>query len=125
MIGIDEVRATRPAWRRTGLLYFPYAAFVDGAWWVLRVNHGFPEHDLYTVFVDGTAVADATPGRGSFPFDASLAQLEQLSKGRGPQVEPAVAHAAIAPIAALADYGSENGDTCDFCFGDKDGYAPM
>ncbi|NMD54653.1 hypothetical protein FK530_13225 [Tsukamurella conjunctivitidis] len=105
--------------------YFPYAAVVDDAWWVLRVNHGFPEHDLYTVFVDGTAVADATPGRGSSPFDASLARLDQLSKGRGPQVEPAVAHAAIAPIAAFADYGSENDDTCDFCFGDKDGYAPM
>lgn len=125
MIGIDEVRAARPQWQRTGFRYFPYAAPRDGVWWVLRVNHGFPEHDLFTLFVDGTAVAEATPSGGSCPFDASLTRLEPLREGRESLMDPIIARAAIAPVAAFADFGSEDGDTCDFCFNDKDGYAPM
>lgn len=125
MIGIDAVVATRPAWRQTGLKYFPYAAWHDGAWWILRVNHGFPEHDLFTLFIGGAAVVDVTPGSSSSPFHTSLSRLQPLSGGGEPLLEPAVARAAIEPIAAFADFGSEDGDTCDFCFNDKDGYAPM
>ena len=122
---IDAVRAAHPAWRRTGFRYLPYAAWHDGAWWVLRVNHGFPEHDLFTLFADRAAVAEATPADGFCPFDASLATLEPLSAGREPLLDPTSARAAIDPVAAFADFGSEDGDTCDFCFNDKDGYAPM
>ena len=115
MIGIDAVRAAVPDWRRTGFRYFPYAAVVDGARWVLRVNHGFPEHDLLTLFVDGAAVADVTPGAGSSPFETSLAGLAPLGGGREPMLEPVAARAAIAAVAAFADYGSENGDPCLCC----------
>jgi hypothetical protein len=52
--------AARPHWVHTGYKFFPYAAQQSGHWWVLRLNHGFPEHDMYTVFIDGTAAADLT-----------------------------------------------------------------
>lgn len=121
---IDEVRAARPEWRRTGFRYFPYAAVVDGAWWVLRVNHGFPEHDLLTLFVDGEVLVDVTPGSRSSPFEVSLTQLEPLLGGREPLLDPSAARAAVEPVSGFADYGNEHGDPCDFCFRDKDGYAP-
>jgi hypothetical protein len=50
----------QPEWRRTGYQFFPYAAALSGQWWVLRLNHGFPEHDMYTVFIDGVPAADIT-----------------------------------------------------------------
>ena len=50
----------QPAWRRTGYKFFPYAARHGGQWWVLRFNYCFPEHDLYTVFIDGCAAVDVT-----------------------------------------------------------------
>ncbi|WP_336671075.1 hypothetical protein [Tsukamurella sp. USMM236] len=122
---IEDVRAASPEWYRTGFRYFPYAARHDDAWWVLRVNHGFPEHNLLTLFVGGAAVVDVTPGSSSSPFHTSLSRLQPLGGGREPLLEPAVARTAIEPIAAFADFGSEDGDTCDFCFNVKDGYAPM
>ncbi|CAM3684241.1 hypothetical protein ACXYTP_09320 [Tsukamurella ocularis] len=125
MIDIASVRSARPAWLRTGFRFFPYAAVVDGAWWVLRVNHGFPEHDLLTLFVDGAVVVDVTPGGSSSPFDSGLARLDPLLGGREPLLDAATARTAIAAVAGFADYGSENGDACDFCFRDKDGYARM
>jgi hypothetical protein len=45
---------------RTGFKCFPYAARQFGHWWVLRLNYGFPEHDMYTLFVDGEATVDIT-----------------------------------------------------------------
>src|ERR1700757_5132208 len=52
--------AADPQWLRTGYKFFPYAARQSGQWWVLRLNHGFPEHDMYTLFVDGKAAVDVT-----------------------------------------------------------------
>ncbi len=52
--------SARPPWTRTGYEFFPYAAQHCGQWWVLRLNHGFPEHDLYTAFIDGSPAADLT-----------------------------------------------------------------
>ena len=52
--------AVRPHWQRTGYRFFPFATEQSGHWWVLRLNHGFPEHDLYTLFIDGKAAADLT-----------------------------------------------------------------
>lgn len=120
---LDQVRATRPPWRRTGFLYYPYAAQLAGAWWVLRMNHGFPEHDMYTLFIDGAPVADITAGSGSSPFEASVARLDPSPAGV-PPLKAAAARAAVATVARFADYGSEHGDPCDYCFRDKDGFTP-
>jgi hypothetical protein len=51
----------RSDWLRTGYQHFPYAAEQSGQWWVLRLNHGFPEHDLYTLFVDGRTSTPTPP----------------------------------------------------------------
>ncbi|MFD5559580.1 hypothetical protein [Kitasatospora griseola] len=44
-------------WHDTGTRVFPYAARLDGHWWVLRLND-FPEHPLLTLFVDAEVVGD-------------------------------------------------------------------
>jgi hypothetical protein len=97
---------------------------VDGAWWVLRVNHGFPEHDLLTLFVDGEVLVDITPGCGASPFETTLAGLRPLGGGTEAALDPESAGEAIGPVAEFADYGSEHGDPCIFCSGDADGRAP-
>src|ERR1700730_12231159 len=56
--GIAVDAAAQPQWARTGYMFFPYAANHFGQWWVLRLNHGFPEHEMYTVFVDGRPAAE-------------------------------------------------------------------
>ncbi|MFG2987713.1 hypothetical protein ACGFZK_00040 [Streptomyces sp. NPDC048257] len=45
------------AWHDVDSPAFPYAARADGRWLILRLND-FPEHPLYTLFVDARAVAD-------------------------------------------------------------------
>ena len=52
--------AAQPHWTRTGYKFFPYVARQSGQWWVLRLNFGFPEHDMYTLFVDAKPVVDIT-----------------------------------------------------------------
>jgi len=44
-------------WRRVGSAVFTHAAFLDGSWWVLRLND-FPEHPHYPLFVDGHCAGD-------------------------------------------------------------------
>ena len=55
-----SVATAQPQWLRTGYKFFPYAAQESGQWWVLRFNYGFPEHDMYTLFVDGRPTVDIT-----------------------------------------------------------------
>ena len=95
-----------PRWHPTGYLFFPYAAEQSGHWWVLRLNPGFPEHDLYTMFVDGRAVADVT-----VEPDRSL----------GADLDPAVAAEVVRRVSGFADYGSERGEPCDRCAAGRDG----
>ena len=91
MTGTAIDPAAHPKWLRTGYKFFPYAAQQSGHWWVLRLNHGFPEHDLYTVFVDGTAAADVTAGADNpSPLAASVGAL----KPADPAAEPALDEAA-------------------------------
>ena len=66
----DETRppvdpAAQPAWMRTGFKFFPYAPRQSGQWWVLRFSYDFPEHEMYTLFIDGRAAADITADAGS------------------------------------------------------------
>ncbi len=98
-----------PRWYQTGAPFFPVAGRVDGAWWVLRVN-SFPDHPLWTLFVDGVRrfdVDDAPPAWGN------PAALDH------PALTPAEASEVLAPVAALVAYGSEVGAACDnpFCCG--------
>lgn len=113
----------RPRWQRTGYTYFPFAAEQSGHWWVLRLNHGFPEHDLYTLFVDGAAVADITGSPdGPSPLAVSVGDLKPYdTPPAGPALDVDTARAVVAPVARFVNYGSEVGDPCIFCSEDYDG----
>ena len=95
-------------WKRTGSACFPYAAEQQGQWWVLRVN-SFPDHALYTLFVDGRGVRDVddVPEGWGRPTDAT----EDLPA--------ATAEAVLAPVADLVAHGSEWGRPCEnpYCCG--------
>lgn len=114
----DAIDTTaRPAWQRTGHKHFPYAAHQSGHWWVLRLNYGFPEHDLYTHFVDDQAAADitATPDH-PLPLLASIGALHPTDPDSAvPLLDTATATAAVSTVAKYADYGSEHGEPCLFC----------
>ncbi|MCX4091140.1 hypothetical protein [Nocardia sp. alder85J] len=99
----------RPRWQRTGHAYFPTAALVDGHWWVLRIN-SFPDHPLWTLFIDGERcfdVDDAPPAWGE-PAAFSAPSLDEVTAAR-----------VVGPIQDFVGYGSEIGDPCDnpFCCG--------
>lgn len=115
----------RPDWQRTGYTFFPFAAYLSGRWWVLRLNPGFPEHDLYTLFVDGRAVADLTGStEDPTPLAASVAELEPYGAlPAGPALDAATAHTVVAAVAGYVNYGSEAADPCIFCSADHDGLA--
>lgn len=98
-----------PDWRRTGHATFPTAAKVGGEWWVLRVN-AFPDHPLWTLFVDGQRrfdLDDAPPAWGRHAGDL----LPRLADGE--------AREAVGPVESFVAYGSEVGRPCDnpFCCG--------
>ena len=119
-----EFTTAQPRWARTGYTFFPYAAQQSGHWWVLRLNVGFPEHDMYTVFIDGTAAADLTAGADNpAPLVAGVAGLQPHD---GAAVEPALdadtATAVVQAVARYVNYGSEHNDPCLFCSKD---YDPM
>ncbi|WP_280243401.1 hypothetical protein [Nocardia abscessus] len=93
----------RPQWQRTGIARFPVAALVDNQWWVLRIN-GFPDHPLWTLFVDGTP---------RFDLDDTPPTWGRPSVRSAPSLDPRTAEQAVAPIQSFTAYGSEVGDPCD------------
>lgn len=102
-----EVHA-HPYWRPTGHPFFPAAANFDGIWWVMRLND-FPDHPLWTLFIDGnTKRFDTTglPEHWSHPL-----------RPVGAPLDPDIAREVLAPIEQFAIYGSEVGMPCDngFC----------
>ena len=108
----------QPAWQRTGHPAFPFAAQHSGQWWVLRFNLGFPEHDMYTLFVDGHAVADITADPDHpMPLLASIGALPTSPDPDTPALAADTVTAVIATVAGFTDYGSEHGDPCVFCSG--------
>jgi len=99
----------RPAWRSTGDAFFPAAVRRGDAWWVLRIN-SFPDHPLWTLFVNGVGrfdIDEVPSGWGRTP-DRSL-----------PPIEPDVVHEVLRPLRGFVAYGSEVGRPCDnpFCCG--------
>lgn len=99
----------RPDWWGTGNRKFPLAAVVDGHWWVLRMNP-FPDHDLWTLFIDGIArydLNDPPPSWGA------------LTPASAPPLDPRTADNLLTPLRDFTVYGSEVGQPCDdpFCCG--------
>ncbi|MDM4142593.1 MULTISPECIES: hypothetical protein [Mycobacterium] len=121
---IDET--AQPDWLRTGYKFFPYAAAQDGHWWVLRLNYGFPEHDMYTLFVDGRSTVDITgsPDHSS-ALVRSIASLRPYDESTvaEPSLDASTAAEVVQTVARYADYGSEHGEPCLFCSEDRDGMA--
>lgn len=125
---IDTIdKAARPHWLRTGYRFFPYAAQQSGQWWVLRLNHGFPEHDMYTLFVDGRPIADITGNLDDrFPLVASVASLKPYDGAAAePALDAGTAAAVVSAVSRYVNYGSERDDPCIFCSDDRDGMARM
>lgn len=113
----------QPRWLRTGYTFFPYAAQQSDQWWVLRFNFGFPEHDMYTLFIDGSSTVDITGNPTSpIPLAASIGSLRPSDPHTDePLLESNTAATVVGAVARYADYGSERGDPCIFCSGDHDG----
>ena len=111
----------RPAWRRTAHKHFPFAAYQDRCWWVLRLNFGFPEHDMYTLFIDDLAVADITADANhTMPLLASIGALRLADPDPSiPVLDAGTAGEVARNLAAYANYGSEHGDPCLFCSSDS------
>ena len=110
---------------RTGYKFFPYAAQQAGQWWVLRFNPGFPEHDMYTLFSDGTPVADLTGSADSAtPLISSVELLKPYELAAlEPTLDVDTAAAIVGKIARYVNYGTERGDPCIFCSDDRDGMS--
>ena len=122
---IDE--AAQPHWLRTGYKFFPYAAKESGHWWVLRLNHGFPEHDLYTLFVDGRPAVDVTgSAEHSSALVRSIASLRPYDPAVGePTLQADTAASVVGTVSRYVNYGSEHDDPCVFCSDDHDGMARL
>jgi hypothetical protein len=116
--------SAHPQWLRTRYKFFPYAALHSGQWWVLRLNHGFPAHDLYTLFVNGSPAADITanPDNPS-PLIAGVASLKPYDRAAAePELDAEMAAAVVRTVSRYANHGSEHDDPCIFCSED---YDPM
>lgn len=109
--------AASPDWLVTGFKFFPYAARQGEHWWVLRMNYDYPEHDLYTVFVDARPAVDLSGDPHSpVPLAASVGALSPCAAVPDrPTMSPEEAAAIVRPCAPFVVYGSETGDPCDWC----------
>jgi hypothetical protein len=118
---IDE--AAQPHWLRTGYKFFPYAAEQSGQWWVLRLNYGFPEHDMYTLFVGGRPAVDITGSpEHSSALVRSIASLRPHDHAADePTLEADTATTVVRTVSHYVDYGSEHDFLCTFCCDDHDG----
>ncbi|GAA1405192.1 hypothetical protein GCM10009639_51910 [Kitasatospora putterlickiae] len=94
-------------WHDTDLTVFPYAARVDGRWWILRLN-GFPDHPLYTLFIDAEVGGDLEDAPATWWL-------------RAPATRPVLSAPERAEVlrlmAGLGPYGAEAGTPCtgDWC----------
>jgi hypothetical protein len=109
--------SARPNWMRTGDKHFPYAARSSGQWWVLRWNYDFPQHDMYTLFIGGSAVFDITAGRADArPLVSSTFALRPFRRDAAePALTPELAEQAVHPVNGYVVYGSEVNDPGDWC----------
>ncbi|WP_331743810.1 hypothetical protein [Kitasatospora sp. NBC_01300] len=96
------------AWCGTGTGVFSYAARVEGHWWVLRLND-FPEHPLYTLFIDAQVIGDVVDDPAVWQQLPNSATLPVLSAPERTEV--------LRLMAGLGPYGAEAGAPCtgDWC----------
>lgn len=100
-----------PQWLGTGNSYFPVAARVDGQWWVLRLNN-FPDHPMWTLFIDGVR---------RFDVDDEPESWGQPAMRMIPELGARTAREILEPVSTFLAYGSEVGQPCDglfCCFGE-------
>ncbi|MFC9331135.1 hypothetical protein [Kitasatospora sp. NPDC057015] len=97
-------------WHATGSGVFPYTARADGRRWVLRLND-FPEHPLFTLFVDGRVVGD---------LDDAPAAWRLPPRTTPPALTVPERAEVLRLMAGLGPYGAETGSPCtgDHCTGD-------
>lgn len=92
-------------WQHTTARVFVHAAWVDGTWWVLRLN-GFPDHPLFTLFVDGSCVGDVEDIQTRAPtWDLDVACRPGLTDEQRTEV--------LTLMRGLGPYGSEIDQPCD------------
>jgi hypothetical protein len=100
-----DVLARPVVWQRTNARVFVHAAWADSAWWVLRLNE-FPEHPLFTLFIDGVVVGDLEDVHTTAP-------AWDLDADGRPGLTDAQRHAVLTLMRGLGPYGSEVGHPCD------------
>lgn len=126
-LSAGDVADAEPRWMRTGYKFFPYAAQQSGQWWVLRFNYGFPDHEMYTLFVGREAVVDVT-GDANHPvaFARNIASLKPFDDpSPEPTLDAETAESVVSQVARYVAYGSEHDQPCIYCSEDHDGMAPM
>ncbi|WP_194891929.1 hypothetical protein [Catenulispora pinisilvae] len=101
----------RPRWHSTAHPRFRAAARIGDVWWVVRLN-SFPEHPMWTLFIDGNGKrfdwTTGEPAGWGDPF-----------RPTEPPLDAATARDALAPIEQFDVYGSEVGQPCEawYCCG--------
>jgi hypothetical protein len=103
--------ATHPAlvreicWRSVGSAVFTRAAHIEGVWWVLRLND-FPEHPMFTLFIDGCRIGDIDDLPASW-----------LPPARGEPLAPPERQQVLGVMGGLGPYGAEASVACrgDWC----------
>lgn len=86
--------------------FFPAATIENGKWWVLRVND-FPDHPLYTLFVDG---------QRRFDLDDRPEEWRTPAGDKHDALSIAEVLEALSPVIDFDVYGSEVGQPCDNAF---------
>ena len=92
-----------PEWHRVASAVFSFAAWVEGHCWVLRLND-FPEHPLFTLFIDGKVEGDLDDPPQAWQLQPS-ASIPVLDQDRRAEV--------LDLMRGLGPYGSEQGQPCD------------
>ncbi|MFE5771176.1 hypothetical protein ACFQ7O_22755 [Streptomyces sp. NPDC056485] len=93
----------KATWHDTGTSVFCWAARADGRWWVLRLNH-FPEHPLYTLFIDARALGDIDDVPDTWRLSDRAAHPVLTASERA---------GVLGLMAGLGPYGAEAGTPCD------------
>jgi hypothetical protein len=90
---------------------------------VLRLNHGFPEHDLYTLFIDSSPAADITADpHNPSSLIAGVASLQPHNRAVAePELDAETAVAVVQAVSPYVNYGSEHHEPCIVC---SDDYEP-
>lgn len=99
-----DALANPVTWQPTAAAIYPFATRIDQQWWVLRLN-SFPDHPLYTLFVDAAVVCDVEDLRTNAPTWNLNPTNPPLTPGQRAEV--------LSLMRGLGPYGSEVNQPCD------------